>query len=175
MVSFKKKIQEQTGGPARQKGTYLAAGAHLDGYFNFEGPCVIACVIKGEIKSEDLLVVEAGAVIDGDIYGANIIIHGRVTGDLYATGSVELGARSVVEGSIHSPGLKVAEGAQCLASVQITKDAHLPVKDAELPVIANSNNVTPIEQALQPKPAIAPPQAAEPIPPRRHGFLTTKI
>lgn len=134
-------------GPA-QRGTYLAAGAHFEGRMQFDGPSVIACQLVGDIESNDMVVIEEGAEVRGNIRSLNVIVKGRVVGDIYASDGVEVAATGDFEGIINAPKAKVTEGAVMRGSVNISKmeDAAIELSPAQrIPSANEAGNVTPLD------------------------------
>ena len=102
--------------PTSKKGsdsavTILTSGCHFTGKLYCRGSSRIAGEIEGQVISEGLLVVEEGAVINGDIEAEEVVIHGRVIGTIKCSGRVALAPSCSCEGDIHSPSLVIAEGA----------------------------------------------------------------
>lgn len=125
MGKFTRRIQEQTGGSgaAPQQGTYIAEASDLEGTFRFTGPAVIAGKITGNIYATELLVVEPSAVITGDIDAANMVIKGKVTGQLTASKSIELGETAKFRGTVSAPALRVKEGAEFKAAMEVSRES----------------------------------------------------
>jgi cytoskeletal protein CcmA (bactofilin family) len=154
MSSFKKRGREQTGTPTSngaQKDTVISASSVMEGKFSFGGPAIIAGHLRGSIQSTDLLVLEKTAVIEADIIGVHIIVKGKVRGALKASESLELTSTADFEGEVSSPTLKVAEGAQFRAAMEISRT----------PIEARPD-ATPQRTAGQPTPTRAPQAASAP-------------
>lgn len=168
MGKFTRRIQEQTGGSAAspQQGTYIASTSDLEGTFTFTGATVVAGKITGDIRATDLLVIEEGGEVVGDIAAVNLIVKGKVTGKLTATELIELGATSRFRGTVSAPALRVVEGAQFKAAMDVSEEG--------APTREDLDNITPIRKraaAASPEdtkvregdviiPAPAPPHAA---------------
>ncbi len=91
--------------------TILTSGCHFTGKLYCRGSSRIAGEIEGQVISEGLLVVEEGAIINGDIEAEEVVIHGKVFGTIKSTGRVALAPSCSFEGDINSPSLVIAEGA----------------------------------------------------------------
>ena len=66
---------------------------------------------KGEIRSEDTLIVGETARIEGEVHVGNAIIQGEIVGNIYAKGKVELHHPGRVIGDITTPAVMIDEGA----------------------------------------------------------------
>src|SRR5215475_6237456 len=90
--------------------TLLGRGSEFEGKLTFEGTVRIDGKIRGEIFSDDILVVGEGAEVQCEISVGVIIVEGNVTGDIRAKRAVELHAPAKVRGNIETPSLFVEKG-----------------------------------------------------------------
>src|SRR5262249_61572225 len=90
--------------------TLLGRGSEFEGKLTFEGTVRIDGKIKGEIFSDDILVVGEGAEVQCEISVGVIIVEGNVTGNIRAKRAVELHAPARVKGNIVTPSLFVDKG-----------------------------------------------------------------
>src|SRR5512140_2009630 len=100
---------------ARQAGageitTLLGRGAQFEGKLTFEGTVRIDGRFKGEVFSEDVLVIGDGAQVEATIDVGEIIIQGTVVGNISAKRSIEIHAPGRVKGDLHTPSLQVDKG-----------------------------------------------------------------
>jgi cytoskeletal protein CcmA (bactofilin family) len=82
----------------------FTGGLHLDGY--------IAGNIKGDSNPSTFLSVSQQGSIEGSVIAPNVILNGIVTGDIDASGRVELGSNARVMGNVHYTIIETAVGAQ---------------------------------------------------------------
>ena len=90
--------------------TLLGQGAAFEGKLTFEGTVRIDGKFKGEVFSEDTLVVGEGAVIEASIDVGDVIIQGTVIGNVTAKRSIEIHTPARVEGDLHTPQLQIDKG-----------------------------------------------------------------
>lgn len=90
--------------------TLLGRGSEFEGKLTFEGTVRIDGKLKGEVFSDDVLVVGEGATVEAEIDIGEIIIQGTVVGNIRAKRSVEIHAPGRVEGDITTPELQIAKG-----------------------------------------------------------------
>jgi cytoskeletal protein CcmA (bactofilin family) len=90
--------------------TLLGKGATFDGKLTFEGAVRISGKFKGEVFSNDTLIVGEGAHVDADIDVGEIIIHGTVVGNVKAKRSIEIHAPGRVKGDLTTPMLQIDKG-----------------------------------------------------------------
>ena len=62
------------------EGSFIAAGTRLEGRIAFSGPTIVSGHLKGDVAADGLLVIEAGAIVDGNIDGTVIVVRGTLTG-----------------------------------------------------------------------------------------------
>jgi len=99
--------------PATEITALLGRGTHFEGKLHFEGRLRIDGSFRGEIQSNDILVIGDGADIDAEIDVSTIIIKGgSVRGTLRATESIELYVPAKVSGTLHSPEIFMDKGVQ---------------------------------------------------------------
>lgn len=102
--------------PARREGalgeisTLLGKGASFEGKLTFEGTVRVDGKFKGEVFSDDVLVVGEGAYVEAEIDIGDIIIQGTVVGNIKAKRSIEIHAPGRVKGDIHTPSLQIDKG-----------------------------------------------------------------
>jgi cytoskeletal protein CcmA (bactofilin family) len=90
--------------------TLLGRGAQFDGKLTFEGTVRIDGKFKGEVFSEDVLVIGESAHVEAEIEVGEIIIQGTVIGNVTAKRSIEVHAPGRVKGDLHTPSLQIDKG-----------------------------------------------------------------
>lgn len=90
--------------------TLLGRGASFDGKLTFEGTVRIDGRFKGEVFSEDTLVIGEGAVVEAEIEIGEVIIQGTLIGNVTARRSIEVHAPGRVKGDLHTPSLQIDKG-----------------------------------------------------------------
>jgi len=100
-----------------QSGTEITAllgrGTRFEGKLHFEGRVRVDGQFKGEIKSDDTLVIGDGADVTAEIECATVIVRGGiVTGNIRAKTALEIHAPAKVIGNIHSPSIFIDRGVE---------------------------------------------------------------
>src|SRR5262249_17255283 len=75
----------------------------LEGTLQVKGTFRVDGNVKGNIIAEQTLILGEGAKVEGQIEGNHVVIAGRFDGVIFAKGRVEIQAKAVVTGEVHSP------------------------------------------------------------------------
>jgi cytoskeletal protein CcmA (bactofilin family) len=90
--------------------TLLGRGSSFEGKLTFEGTVRVDGKFKGEVFSDDVLVVGEGAYLEAEVDIGEIIIQGTVVGNIRAKRSIEIHAPGRVKGDITTPSLRIDKG-----------------------------------------------------------------
>jgi cytoskeletal protein CcmA (bactofilin family) len=100
-------------GAATEITALLGRGTHFEGKLHFEGRVRIDGAFKGEIRSDDTLVIGEGADVHAEIDVATVIVRGGVVhGNVRAKTSIEVHAPGKIVGNLHSPSLFIDRGVE---------------------------------------------------------------
>lgn len=89
---------------------FIDQGVSLEGTLTVTGTFRIDGHIKGNIISEQTVILGEGAKVEGQIEGNRVVISGRFDGVIFAKGRVEIEAKGVVTGEVHSPCMVIDPG-----------------------------------------------------------------
>ncbi len=116
----------------------LGPGTQFEGKLHFEGRVRIDGVFKGEIRSDDTLIIGEGAEVNAEIDVATVIVRGgTVNGNIRAKQSLEIHAPGRLFGNIHSPSIFIERGVEFHGSCRMdamdapAKEASKDAKDAK--------------------------------------------
>lgn len=90
--------------------TLLGRGSEFEGKLTFEGTVRIDGRLKGEVFSDDILVIGEGAHVEAEIDIGEIIIQGAVVGNIRAKRGIEIHAPGRVKGDLTTPELQIDKG-----------------------------------------------------------------
>ncbi len=125
--------------------TCIAEGSEIEGKFTFSGTVMLNGRLRGEIISNDSLVIGEKGVVNASIRAGIVQIAGELVGDVNASDRVELMENSRVYGDVNAPVVIINEGAlfegQCRMTRPNPADARpglrdgsiVPLKRSELP------------------------------------------
>lgn len=76
--------------------------------------------IEGKVQGQRSVTVGAGGDVEGDVSARNIVVGGKVRGQIIAAERAELTASAVVHGSVQAPKIIIAEGAHLQGNVAMS-------------------------------------------------------
>jgi len=104
--------------------TIVGDTAKMDGKFDIADSIQIECEMAGEIKVGGKLVIGEKGVVDANVETVDAVIMGRYSGNMTATGNVEIAATGRVNGNIKTDSLVISKGGLFKGNVaKITDDA----------------------------------------------------
>jgi cytoskeletal protein CcmA (bactofilin family) len=90
--------------------TLLGEGSDFEGKLTFEGAVRINGKFKGEIFSDDVLIIGEGAHVEAEIDIGEIIIQGTLVGNVRAKRAIEINKPGRVKGDLTTPSLQIERG-----------------------------------------------------------------
>jgi cytoskeletal protein CcmA (bactofilin family) len=105
----------KTGGKTRGKEggeltAFLDEACEIEGKFSFSGTVMINGRLRGEIHSNDTLIVGEKGVINASIRAGIVLVSGEVVGNVVGVERVELRGSARVSGDVEAPIVVVDEG-----------------------------------------------------------------
>ena len=98
----------------------------IEGTLRFTNRLIFDGRLKGEIKSEGSLSVQAQAIIEATVNVRNLLVEGKIVGNILATDSVRLAPSAVVIGDITTASLTVDPNASFSGQATIGKSTGAP-------------------------------------------------
>jgi len=93
-----------------QTDTRLGKHTRFVGTLRFKSSARISGTYEGEIEAEGFLYIEDGASVQADVKARNIVVGGKVTGNLEARGEIEMLPGCVVYGNVRAGRVRIADG-----------------------------------------------------------------
>jgi cytoskeletal protein CcmA (bactofilin family) len=101
------------------EGTFFGPNVTIEGLVSGSEPVIVEGHVKGTINLTGDLRIGTQARVDAKVHARNVMIEGRLNGDVSADERVELIASATVDGNIKAPKIIVAEGARFRGSVDM--------------------------------------------------------
>ena len=141
----KKKTDEQT------EDKSIEINAQMEGTLSFKDPVNLKINgnFKGSLDTKGTLTIGNTGLVEANIDGDNIVIAGKVTGDISANKMLVLMPTAVLRGNITTPKLNIVEGAIFQGNCQMIEGLldidevarYLEIDMAEIEQLANSGKI----------------------------------
>lgn len=89
---------------------FIDEGSEMEGRYTFRGTVMLNGKFKGEISSDDTLIIGERGVIEANVRAGRLLVRGEVTGTLRALERIELKRTARVHGDVEAPVVVVEEG-----------------------------------------------------------------
>jgi cytoskeletal protein CcmA (bactofilin family) len=128
-------------------GTVIAEGSEVEGKFTFTGTATVNGRLRGEIISNDSLIVGEKGVVNASSHAGIVHISGEVVGDVSASERLELHDRCRVYGDVEAPIVIIEEGALLEGQCRMGRS-----RPAEPPqIISRDPSVVPLKRQELPR------------------------
>lgn len=122
----------KTNGKNSGKGTgeltaFIDEASEIEGKFTFSGTVMINGKLRGEIHSNDTLIVGEKGVINATVRAGIVLVSGEVVGNIAGVERVELRGTARVSGDIEAPIVVVDEGVMFEGHCRMTRNEHAVV------------------------------------------------
>ena len=99
---------------------FIDQGSEFEGKLSFRDTVRIDGRFRGEIASENTLIVGESGEIHANIRSSTVVVSGLVEGDIHASRKVILHKTARVQGNIETPSLAVEDGAEMNGNIKMT-------------------------------------------------------
>jgi cytoskeletal protein CcmA (bactofilin family) len=103
--------------------TFLDSGTSFEGKISFNGAVRIDGHFRGTASADGILVVGETGTIDAKLEVRELLVLGSVVGEVTAKERVEVGPQGRLDGSVRTPRLRIADGAQVSARIEMGEPA----------------------------------------------------
>lgn len=101
--------------------TLISNNSEIKGNLHFSGGLHIDGKVSGNIladaDSNAVVRISESGIVEGEIKAPNIIINGRVIGNVYSSSHLELAKKAMVNGDVHYTMMEMVMGAQVNGSL----------------------------------------------------------
>ena len=94
----------------RNEQSFLQSGVRLKGEIHVDGDLRIEGTVEGILDTRGVLMIGPKAVVDGELRGREVVIHGCVSGVIRAEQRVHLARGAKIKGDLHCRALVIEEG-----------------------------------------------------------------
>ena len=116
---------------------FLDKGVRFEGTLEASGVFRLDAQMKGNLLSTHSLILGESARVEGQIEGNHVVISGKFDGVIFAKVRVEIQAKGVVTGEIHTPCLVIEAGGifdglcHMLGASESTKPLTIPIRASQ--------------------------------------------
>src|SRR5471030_2008050 len=134
--------------PGSRSTTVLTADCEFKGALAFSGELQLHGRLEGTIESEGgALMIGEEAMIKAEIKVNDVLIYGKVQGNIYATGRIELRGKAEVYGDLHGNRLAMDDGVVFVGRSNALNGKSQPAGDfskmfTRLGTVAKTNTTT---------------------------------
>jgi len=100
---------------------FIDQGSEIEGRYTFSGTVMLNGKFKGEISTNDTLIVGEKGVVNANIRAGQVLVIGEVVGNVQATERVELKRTARLFGDVEAPVIVVEEGVLFDGQCRMTK------------------------------------------------------
>ena len=108
--------------------SYVGSNTTIKGNFQCKEDFLVEGAVEGNLSSEGLIVLGKEAVVKGEVSAKEIAVSGIVTGTVRCSDMLEIFESAKITGTIQTPVLKMAPGAQINARIIMSRK----IEDVEL-------------------------------------------
>lgn len=102
-----RRLRDRAGGPA----TLINEGSKISGLLSGSSDFHVSGEVDGDCDVDGTVTLAKNGVWKGTIRAGNVIVAGRVKGDIVAMGNVEITDTARITGTVSGEAIAVAEGA----------------------------------------------------------------
>lgn len=103
--------------------TVLGAGCSVEGKLVCSGPTRLDGNVTGSLVADEFLLIDRNSSVVADLCVQELVVRGRVRGNIVARKKVTLEGSATVEGDIETPSLTITDGAQVMGKIDVTRRA----------------------------------------------------
>lgn len=102
---------------------FLGDGTEFEGLLSFDGTVRIDGRFKGEIQTNDTLIIGESGHVEAEVKAGHCVIMGSMVGNVRAARKVEIATTGKFTGNLFAPVLIVQEGGVIEGTVSMKKEA----------------------------------------------------
>lgn len=129
---------------------YVDPESELAGKLRSKGTVRIDGRVKGEIRSDQSVIVAGSARVHASIEADSVLIDGEVKGDIAAKRKITLGKTARVTGDLSTPGIVIEEGAKLKGRIVIGSEEEDPVEATKATTAEKPRPARRVATSVQP-------------------------
>jgi cytoskeletal protein CcmA (bactofilin family) len=105
----------------------LNSDVEIKGNIKFSGELTFDGKLDGEIHTDGTLNLGDGAVINGNINAANVVVRGKINGNINAKEKIEIKGKTELFGDIRATRLAIEEGVTFVGKTEVNPNKVSPI------------------------------------------------
>ena len=118
----------------------LNSDVEIKGNIKFSGELTFDGKLDGEIHTDGTLHLGDGAVINGNVNATNVVVRGKVNGNITAKEKIDIKAKTELFGDIRATKLAIEEGVTFVGKTEVNPNKVAP--SATPPAVNDTPRVT---------------------------------
>lgn len=113
----------------------LGSDVEIKGNLKFTGELTFDGKIDGEIQTDGVLNLGDSAVVNGNINAQNVVVRGKINGNIVAKEKIDIKTKAELFGDIRASKLSVEEGVTFVGKTEVNpnKISPTPARPGEAP------------------------------------------
>src|SRR5438045_9319660 len=104
----------------------LASDVEIKGNLKFSGELTFEGKIDGEIQTDGTLNLGDSAVVNGNINAANVVVRGKINGNITAKEKIDIKSKTELFGDIRATKLAIEEGVTFVGKTEVNPNKGAP-------------------------------------------------
>ncbi|HXS67533.1 MAG TPA: polymer-forming cytoskeletal protein [Candidatus Polarisedimenticolia bacterium] len=104
----------------------LASDVEIKGNLKFSGELTFDGKIDGEIQTDGILNLGDSAVVNGNINAQNVVVRGKINGNITAKEKIDIKTKAELFGDIRASKLSVEEGVTFVGKTEVNPNKVSP-------------------------------------------------
>ena len=104
----------------------LTSDVEIKGNLKFSGELTFEGKLDGEVTTDGTLNLGDGAVINGNIAATNVIVRGKINGNIVAKDKIDIKAKTELFGDIRASKLAIEEGVTFVGKTEVNPNKVAP-------------------------------------------------
>src|SRR6478609_7671986 len=121
----------------------LNSDVELKGTLRFSGELTFDGKLEGDINSDGTLNLGDNAVVKGNLNVANVVMRGKITGNVVAKEKIDIKTKTELFGDIRAPRLSIEEGVTFVGKSDINPNKVAPTAPPANPAVDNGRATEP--------------------------------
>jgi len=105
----------------------MNSDVEIKGTIKFSGELTFDGKLDGEIHTDGTLNLGDGAVINGNINAANVVVRGKINGNINAKEKIEIKGKTELFGDIRATRLAIEEGVTFVGKTEVNPNKVSPI------------------------------------------------